>query len=151
MSGDWVNDIFVMHDHYGHHEAFDELDTDKLKRLLKFRIDFLEEELTEMKDAYARADENTAEDVVDAIIDLCVVAIGTLDAFEVDGHYAWNQVLEANMAKESGVNPTRPNELGLPDLIKPVGWTAPSHSDNHGKLDKMYGSASNVVTLPCAV
>jgi hypothetical protein len=60
--------------------------------------------------------------------------IGTLDAFGIDSEKAWDEVLKANMKKEVGVKETRPNPLGLPDLIKPEGWTAPSHEDNHGKL-----------------
>ena len=38
------------------------------------------------------------------------------------------------MSKESGVKPSRPNPLGLPDLIKPEGWTGPDHSENHANL-----------------
>lgn len=119
-----------MHEHYNMDVAFDTitLDREKAKALLKFRIDFLDEELTEMKDA------TNAEDVVDALIDLCVVAIGTLDAFGIDSQEAWERVLDANMAKEPGIKPGRPNPLGLPDLMKPEGWTAPSHEGNHGTL-----------------
>jgi predicted HAD superfamily Cof-like phosphohydrolase len=73
------------------------------------------------------------------LIDLCVVAIGTLDAFNVDAHTAWDRVLEANMNKEVGIKESRPNPLGLPDLIKPAGWTAPTHADNVGLLNKTYG------------
>jgi predicted HAD superfamily Cof-like phosphohydrolase len=127
-----------MHDHYGHHDAFESLNKEQLKTFLKFRIDFLQEELDEMKAAYERSDIDSPEDVVDALIDLCVVAIGTLDAFEVDGHKAWYEVLRANMAKRSGVNHTRPNPLGLPDLIKPKDWQAPSHYGNHGKLTEVF-------------
>ena len=39
------------------------------------------------------------------------------------------------MQKEIGVKDTRPNPLGLPDLVKPDGWQAPQHFDNIGKLD----------------
>ena len=38
------------------------------------------------------------------------------------------------MAKQVGVKPGRPNPLGLPDLMKPEDWKAPSHEGNHGKL-----------------
>ena len=79
-----------------------------------------------------------ADDVVDALIDLCVVAIGTLDGFGVDSHKAWDAVLIANMNKEVGVKESRPNPLGLPDLIKPAGWVAPSHADNEGKLKEIF-------------
>ena len=117
-----------MHLHYKAHEAMEKMDSEKLTKFLEFRIKFLQEELDELKNA------NGPEDVVDALIDLCVVAIGTLDAYNVDAYKAWNAVFEANMNKEVGVKESRPNPLGLPDLIKPVGWVAPSHWDNHGDL-----------------
>ena len=121
-----------MHKHYGVHPVIQEFDSEKLKTFLRFRIDFLQEELTEMINA------ESAEDVVDALIDLCVVAIGTLDAFDVDANEAWNEVLKANMKKKAGINESRPNPLGLPDLIKPKGWKAPSHEGNHGLLTKVF-------------
>jgi predicted HAD superfamily Cof-like phosphohydrolase len=55
----------------------------------------------------------------------------------IDSYEAWNKVLRANLAKEVGVKPERPNPLGLPDLIKPAGWKAPSHTNNHGLLTKL--------------
>lgn len=42
------------------------------------------------------------------------------------------------MNKKVGVKESRPNPLGLPDLIKPEGWTAPSHADNEGKLKEIF-------------
>jgi predicted HAD superfamily Cof-like phosphohydrolase len=81
---------------------------------------------------------NNAEEVVDALIDLCVVAIGTLDAYGVNAYKAWDEVHTANMAKEVGIKATRPNPLGLPDLVKPEGWTPPTHADNHGLISKIY-------------
>jgi predicted HAD superfamily Cof-like phosphohydrolase len=131
---DWVSDISNMHDHYGVREKVRQFDQEKLKKFLEFRVKFLEEEMKELKDA------ETAEDVVDALIDLCVVAIGTLDLFDVDAHKAWNVVHDANMSKEVGIKESRPNPLGLPDLIKPEGWKAPTHEHNHGLL--------NAVQLP---
>lgn len=121
-----------MHSFYGMTEKFDVMTPDLLKKVLEFRTAFLEEELTELKSA------TTAEDVVDALIDLCVVAIGTLHAFGVNGQIAWDEVLRANMEKTPGVKESRPNPLGLPDLIKPEGWQAPIHLYNHGTLDKVF-------------
>ena len=43
-------------------------------------------------------------------------------------------VFDANMTKSPGVKPGRPNPFGLPDLLKPEGWTAPTHRGNHGSL-----------------
>lgn len=128
----WVWDIEDMHQKYGVNEKVRQFDADKLKQFLQFRVAFLEEELNELK-----ANMNNPEEIVDALIDLCVVAIGTLDAFEVNAERAWDEVFEANMKKEVGVKASRPNPLGLPDLIKPEGWTAPSHEGNHGLLTQI--------------
>jgi len=132
MTKDWVKDIYEMHTHYGVHPVMKTMDAEKLKKFLEFRANFLQEELDELRSA------DNAEDVVDALIDLCVVAIGTLDAFGVDSHKAWDVVLEANMNKQVGIKASRPNPLGLPDLIKPEGWTAPSHEGNHGMLKDIF-------------
>lgn len=132
MSMNWVWDIEDMHTKFGVNEKVREFDADKLKQFLEFRVKFLEEELNELKDNL-----NNPEEIVDALIDLCVVAIGTLDAFDVNAKLAWNEVHKANMTKEVGVKASRPNPLGLPDLIKPEGWVAPSHEGNHGLLSKI--------------
>lgn len=132
MSAIWFQDIADMHTKYGVNKKVNEFDAEKLRKFLEFRVAFLEEELNELKDNM-----NNPEEIVDALIDLCVVAIGTLDAFEINAGRAWNEVHKANMAKEVGIKPSRPNPLGLPDLIKPEGWTAPSHGLNHGLLTKM--------------
>jgi hypothetical protein len=134
MSKNWVEDIEKMQDKFGTLDwVFDnKADTEKLKKFLKFRIDFLQEELDETKKAYETMD---GEEIVDGLIDLCVVAIGTLDAFSVDAYEAWNEVLKANMTKTVGVKEGRPNPLGLPDLMKPEGWKAPSHEGNHCIFD----------------
>ena len=132
MSHNWVWDIERMHSKYGVRPVVKTFDKEKLQKFLEFRINFLQEELDEMKNA------KNADDVVDALIDLCVVAIGTLDAYEVNSLEAWDRVLQANMTKEVGIKPSRPNPLGLPDLIKPTGWVAPTHVDNVGLLAKVF-------------
>jgi predicted HAD superfamily Cof-like phosphohydrolase len=134
MSEDWVRDIAGMHRYYGVNEKVVEFDKEKLQQFLNFRMAFLDEELNETKKAVR---EKNAEEIVDGLIDLCVVAIGTLDAMGIDSYDAWNKVLRANLAKEVGIKPERPNPLGLPDLIKPAGWKAPSHDKNHGLLSKL--------------
>ena len=136
MSKNWVKDIQDMQYKYGVHKwIHDNRDnTDNLRRYLEFRIDFLREELDETDAALVSMD---AEEIVDGLIDLCVVAIGTLDAFGVDPYKAWDEILKANLAKEVGIKPERPNPLGLPDLIKPEDWEGPDHSDNHGKLNNI--------------
>jgi len=132
MSKNWVKDITQMHEKYGVNAKVNQFDDEKIVEFARFRIKFLEEELNELKTA------NSPEDVVDALIDLCVVAIGTLDSFGVDAYKAWNRVHNANMKKEVGVKESRPNPLGLPDLIKPKGWRAPSHKNNIGLFGKLF-------------
>lgn len=99
---------------------------------LKFRIGFMQEELDELKES------QNGEDAVDAIIDLCVVAIGTLHAFGIDAREAWKRVHLANMMKVPGANPKRPNEFNLPDCVKPEGWMPPRHMDNVGLLKEIF-------------
>jgi len=131
MSQNWVKDIADMHAKYGVHEWIKN-NPEKLEQLLHFRVAFLKEEFDE---TFKAAGEKDAEEIVDGLIDLCVVAIGTLDAFGVDAYKAWDEVHQANMSKEVGVKKERPNPLGLPDLVKPEGWINPSHGGNYGLLN----------------
>ena len=131
MSADWVNDINRMQTKYGVREWINHATPFQLKKYLEFRLDFIKEEYDETREALIMQD---SEEIVDGLIDLCVVAIGTLDALGVNAHKAWDEILEANMNKEVGVKEERPNPLGLPDLIKPDGWVNPSHKDNHGLI-----------------
>lgn len=138
MIGNWVEDIAQMHTKFGVNPVVNEFDKEKLRAFLKFRIDFLQEELDEMKKAFEEGGPNAGDDTVDALIDLCVVAIGTLDTFQVDSYKAWTAVHEANMSKKVGIKESRPNPLGLPDLIKPEGWVSPTHADNVGLFEKVF-------------
>ena len=131
----WVKDMEGMHDKYGVHDWIDNKvrteDIDALTKFLEFRLAFLQEELDETKDALANGD---SKEILDGLIDLCVIAIGTMDAFGADADGAWSEVLRANLSKEVGVKPSRPNPLGLPDLIKPDGWVGPDHEGKVGFL-----------------
>ena len=132
MSSNWVQDIFDMQDKYGVRKwVLNPENKDRLRLYLDFRIQFLREELEETESAMVSSDN---EEIVDGLIDLCVVAIGTLLAFGVDANKAWDEVHKANMAKKVGIKKERPNPLGLPDLTKPDDWTPPSHEDNHGNI-----------------
>ena len=51
MSNNWVWDMERMHGKYGVRDVIETFDKEKLTAFLKFRIDFLQEELDEMKDA----------------------------------------------------------------------------------------------------
>lgn len=109
-----------------------EMPVELLDEFFRFRVRFLEEELQELKDA------ETAADRVDALADLTIVAVGTLDAFGVDCSRAFWEVHRANMAKSPGIKPGRPNPFGLPDLVKPHGWSPPDHVDNVGEFARLF-------------
>jgi hypothetical protein len=132
---DWSNDIAMMHHKFGVRNWFENNKDNKelMDKYLRFRLSMCKEELDETLSAI---DAKDPEEVVDGLIDLCVFAIGTLDVFNVDANEAWDRVYAANMSKVPGVKVGRPNPWGLPDLMKPEGWQAPSHTGNHGDLDK---------------
>ena len=134
---DMANDMNMMHDKFGVHDWFQKNrgDKDLMSKYLMFRMLMIGEEYQETLSAINNSD---AEEVVDGLIDMCVFALGTLDVFGVDANKAWNAIYEANMAKEPGVKPGRPNRFGLPDLLKPSGWKPPSHEGNHGDLNKAF-------------
>jgi predicted HAD superfamily Cof-like phosphohydrolase len=88
-----------------------------------FRIMAMLEEVEE----YACAE--TIDDELDAIIDLIVFALGTLERqglFPV-AEEAFNRVMMANCNKELGSN-TKRGSFSL-DLVKPKRWTAPQFRD----------------------
>lgn len=130
-----IEDINQMHSKYGVHKwvikQIEEKNYENLNGFLKFRLKFINEELSETKTALY---DHNPEEVVDGLIDIIVVALGTLDAFGVDINKAWKEVHTANMSKKVGVKETRPNPLGLPDLVKPKGWVGPDHKGNVGIL-----------------
>ena len=123
---DWVADIEVMHDKYKAKEwvvkQFEEGNYDILRKFLAYRLDFVEEEFEETLDAFA---DNNPKEIVDGLIDIIVVAIGTLDLFGVDSIKVWNEIHKSNMNKEVGIKESRPNPFGMPDLVKPEGWKPP--------------------------
>lgn len=133
MSDKWVKDIQEMHLKFGVKEWFEKNKNDKdlMDKFLRFRLSMCKEELDETLEAIENKD---PEEIVDGLIDLCVFAIGTLEVFGVDANKAWDKVFDANMVKEPGVKPGRPNPWGMPDLIKPPHWVPPSHEGNHGDL-----------------
>ena len=136
MSTNWFKDMQDMHKKYGVNkwmqaEQQSDVPVRRLKEYMEFRIGMMQEELDETKEAFELKD---APGMVDGIIDLCVFAIGTLEVFGVDASKAWDEVYKANMSKEVGIKEGRPNPLGLPDLVKPEGWTGPNHEGNHGNI-----------------
>ena len=84
----------------------------------QFRSDAMLEELHE----YMAAD--TLVDQYDALLDLIVFAVGTLERHGFPLLAGFEKVMEANMAKELGQNGEKRGGFKR-DLVKPEGWTAP--------------------------
>jgi predicted HAD superfamily Cof-like phosphohydrolase len=131
VTTDVFKDLRDFHDRMNFTQAFEAMNEVDRVRFLNFRIAFLKEELGELQLAYETGDN---PEIVDALVDLAVVALGTLDAMGVDGARAWREVMRANNQKLPGIKRGRPNPLKLPDLVKPDGWKAPDHSSNTGRL-----------------
>lgn len=103
---------------------------------LKFRLDFLQEELDELRKAH---DEGNLDDAVDALIDLEVVLLGTgqfmgisKEAYEEH----WEEVHRANMSKERCTDASQSKRGTSLDIFKPPGWSKPSHTPIIEKYSK---------------
>jgi len=105
---------------------------------MRDRIKFLDEELGELKAAHHMAgvfsdrDDNPLNehaDMLDALVDIVVVAMGTACQCGWDFETAWNRVQEANMLK-TAVNNEAVGERDMEyDLQKPEGWCSPVLQD----------------------
>jgi len=91
------------------------------KKLSKLYLGLIKEEYKELRDAVKAKDE---VEILDALIDIMVVTVGTAHAMGYDAEGAWNEVMKTNFAKidpETGT--VRRREDGK--ILKPVGWKAP--------------------------
>lgn len=95
-----------------------------------FRIEAMREEIDEYEHA------ETIDDELDAIIDLLVFAMGTLERqglLEI-AEEAFGRVMIANCNKHLGANNKR-GSFSL-DLVKPDNWKAPEFRDLLNRLGK---------------
>lgn len=83
----------------------------------QFRCKALQEELDEYKNA------NSLVDQYDALLDLIVFAIGTLERQGLPLLEGFDAVMKANLNKEIGINAKRGNFQR--DLVKPQNWVGP--------------------------
>lgn len=136
--------VHEMHEKFGFHEAADKMDNDLFWKFMKFRVDVqMREELEEILKAI---EERNAEELLDGLIDIDVFQKGTVDFLVSKENYmeGYERVMLANLAKERGVKAGRENKWGLPDLIKPEGWVAPTHEGLFDEIqdhfDRVYKS-----------
>lgn len=93
--------------------------------LIQFRIKFLTEELNEIIDS---VHDDDLEGVLDGLVDLVYVALGTALTFGLDFHAAWERVQQANMEKIA-VRNTEQGGRHSTDVVKPEGWKPPRFKD----------------------
>ena len=93
----------------------------------KKRVAFIQEELNELNKAI---DENDMHEVLDALVDIVVVTVGTSLLYGMGGIYdaAWDRVHRSNMQKEVITDGTSKRGMKR-DLRKPAGWKAPDFTD----------------------
>lgn len=133
LTGNVFEDMLVFDEKYGFNQV------EMTPKFFAFRMRFLFEELFEIVLA---AEAHDPEGVVDGLIDLIVVAAGTLSIGRVNSQTAWNEVRRANMSKERRANPTRSGSGGA-DLVKPAGWRPPDHTENVGTIPLAIGPEFN--------
>lgn len=110
--------------------------------LLKFRFKFMLEELQEYADSvgltgdWNSGEVQVAEDsfdpelALDSLIDLIYVALGTAYMHRfMNFNEGWRRVQEANMKKERVARVSDSKRGSTYDVVKPPGWTPPSHKD----------------------
>tara|TARA_R110000822_G_scaffold65559_3_gene160416 strand:- start:972 stop:1379 length:408 start_codon:yes stop_codon:yes gene_type:complete len=131
-----INDIKEMHNKFQVTEFINNNSDNKLllQKFLKFRLDFIKEELDETFDAYFNRDDVK---VLDGLIDILVVTLGTLDVFKCDTPKAWENIHNSNMSKTPGVNLTRPNNFSLPDMAKGKDFKKPDIKNYTGLLKQI--------------
>lgn len=91
--------------------------------LAYFRLDFLQEELSELKQAY---EDHDLPGIADALVDLVYVALGTAHFHGLPWEELWDEVQRANMTKERAPSAEASKRNSTFDVIKPEGWQPPA-------------------------
>lgn len=94
--------------------------------LTAFRVGFLHEEFKEYCEA---SDDGDTERMLDALVDLVYVALGTAYQHGFDFNEAWRRVHVANMAKVRVERASDSKRGSTYDVVKPPGWKPPDLSD----------------------
>lgn len=89
------------------------------------RYNRLHEEMLEFSEACVK---NDHEGMLDGLVDLVYIALGTAYRMGWNFEEAWRRVHKANMAKERGTPQSSKYGTGF-DIVKPEGWTPPNLSD----------------------
>lgn len=87
-----------------------------------YRIEFIQEELDELKTAYGDRDLAKA---ADALVDIVWVTLGLADKMGLPWDALWWEVYQANMRKVLATKP-HPTRGALETIAKPDGWREPN-------------------------
>jgi predicted HAD superfamily Cof-like phosphohydrolase len=90
---------------------------------MHFRLEFLDEELNEIIDAWEAGD---LEEIADGLIDLIIVALGTAAMMGLPFNEMFQEVHEANMRKVRVEHAGESKRGHGFDLKKPVDWQGPN-------------------------
>lgn len=119
----YVEDVHKFHERFDVPQSRSPIVPDE--DLVNFRMKFLSEELHEI---YEAVDKEDLEGLLDGLVDLVYVAIGTALTFGLDFHEAWERVQSANMEKIAVKN-TDGEGRHKTDVVKPEGWKPPRFKD----------------------
>lgn len=100
---------------------------------MAFRLKFLAEELHETAMAHRKDD---LENILDGLVDLVYVAIGTAWLLNLDFEEAWKRVHAANMQKVRAVTAGDSKRGTTSDVVKPKGWEKPNIAELIAPLDR---------------
>lgn len=94
--------------------------------VLKFRLEFMQEELDEFR---ASHDQDDLAGCADALADLVYVALGTAHLMGIPFDDVWAEVQRANMTKvrATGADDPRTKRKHAMDVVKPAGFVPPDH------------------------
>lgn len=85
-------------------------------------VKLIDEECKELQVGIAAGD---PVEILDALTDILVVAIGAIHSMGADGHGAWQEVMRTNFAKiDPQTGKVRKREDGK--VLKPAGWSPPN-------------------------
>jgi predicted HAD superfamily Cof-like phosphohydrolase len=118
---DILKDIDNFHKKYGF-EKNEKVNIPDNNELINFRTAFLMEELAEYTNAITKKD---TAGVLDALVDIVYIALGTAWLFNLPFEKAWNEVQKANMSKIRAKDKTGKRGTKF-DVIKPKDWKAPN-------------------------
>ena len=92
------------------------------KELSDFRLQFLQEELDELREGYEKED---LVKIADALIDLVYVALGTAHFHHLPWEELFDEVQRSNLEKIRADNKSQSRRNSVFDVVKPKEWQPP--------------------------